>query len=179
MPIHDLPIGKNAPKEVNVLIENPMGGAPVKYELDKDSGFLFVDRFLHTPMYYPGNYGFVPHTLSEDGDPVDVLVVSLLPVTPGAVLPSRPVGVLLMEDEKGNDEKIIAVPTTKMFPYHDNIKDYQDIPQIIRDQIEHFFTRYKDLEKGKWVKITGWAGVADAQRLITEGIDRAKTAKAA
>ncbi len=177
--LENLPIGDKAPHEVNVVIENPMGGAPVKYELDKDSGFLFVDRFTHTPMYYPGNYGFIPHTLSEDGDPVDVLVVSHLAVTPSAVLPSRPVGVLLMEDEKGKDEKIIAVPTTKMFPYHDGIKDCTDIPQIIRDQIEHFFTHYKDLEKGKWVKILGWADVKEAHKLIREGIEREKAASKA
>lgn len=174
MSIQNLPIGKNAPNEVNVLIENPMGGAPVKYELDKDSGFLFVDRFTHTPMFYPGNYGFIPQTLSGDGDPVDVLVIAQLPVVPGAVLPSRPVGVLLMEDEGGQDEKIIAVPTTKMFPYHDFVKEVADLPAIVREQIEHFFTHYKDLEKGKWVKVLGWGDAARARELIAEGIAAAK-----
>jgi inorganic pyrophosphatase len=176
MSIKDLPLGKKAPEEINVLVENPQGGAPVKYELDKDSGFLFVDRFTHTPMFYPGNYGFAPQTLSEDGDPVDVLVISHLPVVPGAVLPSRPVGVLLMEDESGKDEKIIAVPTTKMFPYHDAIKEVVDFPAIVREQIEHFFTHYKDLEKGKWVKVLGWDNAARARSLIVEGIERAKKA---
>lgn len=173
MDISKIPTGKNAPDEVNVIIENPMGGVPVKYELDKDSGAIFVDRFVHTPMFYPGNYGFVPHTLSGDGDPVDVLVVGNLPVIPGAVMPVRPVGVLLMEDDGGQDEKVIAVPTTKMFPYHENVKDYTDLPQIQRDQIEHFFTHYKDLEKGKWSKILGWEGVDKAKQMIVEGIERA------
>jgi inorganic pyrophosphatase len=174
MSIKDLPLGKKAPEEINVLVENPQGGAPIKYELDKASGFLFVDRFTHTPMFYPGNYGFAPQTLSEDGDPVDVLVISHLPVAPGAVLPSRPVGVLLMEDESGKDEKIIAVPTTKMFPLHDAIKEVTDFPAIVREQIEHFFTHYKDLEKGKWVKVLGWDNAARARALIVEGIERAK-----
>lgn len=172
-------IGKDAPNDVNVIIENTMGGCPVKYEVDKDSGMMFVDRFVHTPMFYPGNYGFVPHTLSGDGDPVDVLVMSTLPVIAGAVLPSRPVGVLEMEDDGGQDEKIIAVPTTKMFPYHENIETVEDLPAIQREQVEHFFTHYKDLEKGKWVKIIGWRGVDRAKELIAEGIERANSKKAA
>ncbi len=179
MSLSALAIGYNVPEEVNVIIENPMGGVPVKYELDKESGMMFVDRFLHTPMYYPGNYGFVPHTLSEDGDPVDVLVIGLVPVMPGAVLRSRPVGVLVMEDDKGMDEKIIAVPSTKMFPYHDNIKDFEDVRPIVREQIEHFFTHYKDLEKGKWSKIIRWGNVEEAKKLIVEGVDRAKGKHAA
>ena len=180
MDISKISIGKNAPEEVNVIIENTAGGVPVKYEIDKDSGAIFVDRFVHTPMFYPGNYGFIPHTLSGDGDPVDVLVMSPLPVIAGAVLPSRPIGVLLMEDDGGQDEKIIAVPTTKMFPYHENVETVEDLPQITRDQIEHFFTHYKDLEKGKWAKILGWADAAKAREMIQEGIARAdKEAKAA
>lgn len=172
-------IGDDAPNDVNVIIENTMGACPVKYEVDKDSGMMFVDRFVHTPMFYPGNYGFIPHTLSGDGDPVDVLVMSTLPVIAGAILPSRPVGVLEMEDDGGQDEKIIAVPTTKMFPYHENINTVEDLPAIQREQVEHFFTHYKDLEKGKWVKIIGWQGVDRAKELIVEGIERAKSKKAA
>lgn len=166
--------GRNVPDEINVLIENPMGGDPVKYELDKDSGLMFVDRFLHTAMYYPGNYGFIPHTLSEDGDPVDVLVIGIVPVMPGAIVRSRPVGVLMMEDDKGMDEKIVAVPVASLHPYHDNVEDYTDIRPILRDQIEHFFKHYKDLEKNKWVKLNGWGDAVKAKSLIIEGVERAK-----
>jgi len=173
MDISKISIGKNTPDEVNVIIENPANALPVKYEIDKESGAVFVDRFIHTPMMYPGNYGFIPHTLSDDGDPVDVLVVSTLPIIPGAVLPSRPIGVLKMEDDGGVDEKIIAVPTTKMFPYHADVENHTDLPKITLEQIEHFFTHYKDLEKGKWVKIHGWADAAEAKKLIQEGIERA------
>ncbi len=176
MSLSKISIGKNVPDEVNVLIENPMGGDPVKYELDKESGFMFVDRFLHTAMYYPGNYGFIPHTLSEDGDPVDVLVIGTVPVMPGAVVRSRPVGVLMMVDDKGVDEKIIAVPVAPLHPYHDNVEEYTDIRPILRDQIEHFFAHYKDLEKNKWVKLNGWQDAATAKRLIMEGVERAKKA---
>ena len=172
-------VGPNAPEEVHVIIENPMGGLPVKYELDKDSGMMFVDRFLHTPMYYPGNYGFIPNTLSGDGDPVDVIVLGTIPVMPGAVMTCRPVGVMLMEDNSGADEKIVAVPTTKLFPYHNNVNDVDDIPSILREQIEHFFTHYKDLEPGKWVKTHGWENAAKAKQMILEGIERAKKDKAA
>ena len=179
MDVSKITIGDNAPEEVNVLIENTMGGLPMKYEIDKDSGAMFVDRFLHTPMFYPGNYGFIPHTLSGDGDPVDVLVVGRTPVMPGAVMPVRPVGVLLMEDDGGQDEKIIAVPTAKIHPYHANIEDYTDLREIDRDQIEHFFTHYKDLEVGKWSKMQGWAGAEKAKEMILEGIERAKGEKAA
>lgn len=167
--------GKNLPEEMNVIIENPRGGDPVKYELDKESGMMFVDRFLHTAMYYPGNYGFVPHTLSEDGDPVDVLVLGSTPVMPGAVIAARPVGVLMMEDDKGMDEKIIAVPSARLHPYHDNVEDYTDIRPILREQIEHFFAHYKDLEKNKWVKLKGWGDAAKAKELILEGVERYKT----
>ncbi len=165
-----VPAGKNPPKDINVIVENPMGGSPVKYELDKDSGMIFVDRFLHTAMFYPGNYGFIPQTLAGDGDPVDVLVLGHLPVTPGAVLRSRPVGVLFMEDDGGVDEKVIAVPVTKLHPYHDNVHDIEDVKEIVRQQIEHFFTHYKDLEPGKWVKVKGWGNAADAEKAILEGL---------
>lgn len=174
MPLSNITIGKNAPEEVNVIIENPLGGEPVKYEMDKDSGMMFVDRFLHTAMYYPGNYGFIPHTLSDDGDPTDILVIGRTPVMPGAVLPARPVGVLVMEDEGGMDEKIISVPIQKLHPYYDNIEGYEDIRPIMREQIEHFFTHYKDLEKGKWSKTIRWGDAKEAQDLIMQGVERAK-----
>lgn len=179
MDISKLPIGKNAPEEVNVVIENSMGAAPVKYELDKDSGAMMVDRFIHTPMFYPGNYGFIPHTLSDDGDPVDVIAIGHLPVAPGCILAVKPIGVLKMEDDGGIDEKIIARPTDKLFPYHANVNDIDDVQPIIKEQIEHFFTHYKDLEKGKWVKIGGWGNAAEAKKLIEEGIERAGTKKVA
>ncbi|AEP09400.1 inorganic diphosphatase [Micavibrio aeruginosavorus] len=172
-------VGPNAPEEIHVVIENPLGGVPVKYELDKESGMMFVDRFLHTAMYYPGNYGFIPHTLSGDGDPVDVMVIGRTPVMPGAVMVCRPVGVMLMEDNNGQDEKIIAVPVPKLHPYHDNIEDLTDIRPILREQIEHFFAHYKDLEPGKWVKTNGWGDAEMAKKMIVEGIERAKKDKAA
>jgi inorganic pyrophosphatase len=173
MKVENIAIGDNPPEDVNIIIENPMGGAPVKYELDKETGAVFVDRFLHTAMHYPGNYGFIPHTLSDDEDPVDALVVGQIPVTPAAVLPSRPVGVLVMEDESGMDEKIIAVPVAKLHPYHDNIENYDDLRPILREQIEHFFKHYKDLEKGKWTETVRWGDVTEAHRLIQEGMERA------
>ncbi len=179
MDLSKISIGDDAPTIVNTIIENPLGGVPVKYELDKDSGAMFVDRFLHTAMYYPGNYGFIPHTLSGDGDPVDIMAVGRTPVMPGAVMPMRPIGVLLMEDDGGVDEKIIAVPAPKIHPYHDDKLNYTDIPQVNRDQIEHFFAHYKDLEKGKWSKIIGWGDADKARELILEGIERAKLEKAA
>jgi len=174
MDLKKIPIGKNPPHDVNVVIEIPLRGDPVKYEVDKDSGAIFVDRFLHTAMFYPCNYGFIPNTLSNDGDPVDVLVVGNHCVVPGSVMRSRPVGVLLMEDEAGQDEKILAVPHDKLHPFYTNVKDYTDLPPTLIQQITHFFEHYKDLEKGKWVKVTGWAGAEDAARIIQEGIDRAK-----
>ena len=171
MDISKIAVGKDAPNDVNVIIENTAGGVPVKYEIDKDSGALFVDRFVHTPMFYPANYGFVPQTLGGDGDPVDVLVYSQHAIMPGAVINARPVGVLVMEDDGGMDEKILAVPVSKTHPMFDHVKDYKDLPQILLDEIEHFFTHYKDLEKGKWVKMKGWEGVERAKELIQEGID--------
>ena len=177
MDLQKLNYGADAPDLVNAVIENPMGGDPVKYKLDKDSGAMYVDRFLHTAMYYPGNYGFIPHTLSGDGDPVDILVVGRTPVMPKSVLPCRPIGVLLMEDEAGLDEKIIAVPSEKLHPYHADVKTITDLRPIHVDQIEHFFKHYKDLEKGKWVKNLEWRDVTMAKKLILEGIERAKTEK--
>lgn len=174
MDISKIAIGANPPEDVNVIIEVPMGSEPIKYELDKDSGAVFVDRFLHTAMTYPCNYGFIPHTLSQDGDPVDVLVVGRRPLMPGCVVGARPIGVLLMEDDKGPDEKILAVPAHRLHPFFDEVEEYTDLPEILRDQIKHFFEHYKDLEKGKWVKVQGWAGKAKATALIQEGISRAK-----
>jgi inorganic pyrophosphatase len=173
MDIDKITIGEDPPRDINVLIEIPQGGVPVKYEVDKESGVLRVDRFLHTAMYYPGNYGFVPHTLSEDGDPVDVIVVGQVPVVPGAIIRCRPVGALLMKDEAGPDEKIIAVPADKLHPFYTGVKSYKDLPVILTEQIGHFFQHYKDLEKGKWVTIVNWIGPQQAERLITAGIGRA------
>lgn len=171
MDITKIPFGKNE-KDVNVVIENPMGGEPVKYELDKESGAMMVDRFLHTSMVYPGNYGFIPHTLSGDGDPVDVLIITRQAVMPGSVMRAIPVGVLLMEDDGGVDEKIIAVPHPKLYPYHDNVTDIEQIRPILRDKISHFFTHYKDLEPNKWSKVLGWGDNQKAAQLILEGIAR-------
>jgi inorganic pyrophosphatase len=173
MDIEKITIGENPPRDINVLIEIPQGGVPVKYELDKDSGVLRVDRFLHTAMYYPGNYGFVPHTLSQDGDPVDVVVVGQVPVVPGAIIRCRPVGALLMQDEAGPDEKVVAVPVDKLHPFYSGVKSYKDLPQILTEQIGHFFQHYKDLEKGKWVTIVNWVGPKRAEQMISAGIGRA------
>ncbi len=177
MRIDAISIGPNPPHEVNVIIEVPHGGEPVKYEMDKAAGTLVVDRFLYTPMRYPGNYGFIPHTLSEDGDPCDVLVANTRPIIPGALIAVRPIGVLHMKDEAGGDEKIVAVPISKLTKRYDKIINYTDMPAISVQQIEHFFSHYKDLEPGKWVEFAGWGDAADAQRLILEAIERAKKAK--
>jgi inorganic pyrophosphatase len=174
MDITKIAIGEDAPNDVNVIIEVPMGSEPIKYELDKDSGAIFVDRFLHTAMTYPCNYGFIPHTLSEDGDPVDVLVVGRRPLMPGCVVGARPVGVLLMEDDKGQDEKILAVPAARLHPFFNDVSEYTDLPEILIAQIQHFFEHYKDLEKGKWVKVQGWGDAAKARELIQAGIANAK-----
>lgn len=174
MDIAKIPVGENVPKDVNVIIEVPQGGEPVKYEIDKDSGALFVDRFLYTPMRYPTNYGFIPGTLSGDGDPVDVLCVGRRPLIPGCVIRVKPIGVLLMEDQAGVDEKIVAVPTPKLTAFYDGIEEYTDLPSIQIAQIEHFFAHYKDLEPGKWTKIQGWKGREVAEQLILEGIERYK-----
>src|SRR5438552_8166576 len=173
MDLSHIPVGENPPHEVNVIIEIPQGGAPVKYEVDKASGAMFVDRFLHTAMFYPANYGFIPHTLSEDGDPLDCMVVGPTPVVPGVVLPARPIGALLMEDEAGIDEKILAVPVDRLHPFYRSVVSHRDLPEILLGQIEHFFTHYKDLEKGKWSKVRRWADVQEAIELIRAGIERA------
>jgi inorganic pyrophosphatase len=177
MRLDAIAIGKNPPEDVNVVVEVAIGGEPIKYEMDKEAGTLVVDRFLYTPMRYPGNYGFVPHTLSDDGDPIDVLIANTRPIVPGAVINVRPVGVLKMEDDGGVDEKIIAVPSTKLTRRYEKVANYSDLPQITLDQIKHFFEHYKDLEPGKWVKITGWGDAAEAKQLILEAVERAKTRK--
>lgn len=174
MDVAKISIGKNPPHELNVIIEVPMGADPVKYELDKESGAIFVDRMLHTAMYYPCNYGFVPHTLSEDGDPADVLVLSEERLIPGCVIPVRPLGVLIMEDEAGRDEKILAVPTSKISAIYDKVQNVYDIPKIKLDQIAHFFTHYKDLEKNKWVRVIGWEGCESALKILQEAIENFK-----
>ena len=173
MDIREVPAGRNPPSDLNVFIEIPLGGVPVKYELDKKSGALMVDRFLHTAMFYPGNYGFIPQTLSDDGDPCDVLVVSQVPVVAGAVVRCRPVGALMMEDEAGGDEKIIAVPVDALAPFYSNVRSYRDLPKIMCEQIAHFFQHYKDLEKGKWVSIVKWLDAKAAEKLIEDSIVRA------
>ena len=172
MRIDAISIGRNPPEEVNVIVEVPLGGEPVKYEMDKAAGTMVVDRFLYTSMRSPGNYGFIPHTLSEDGDPCDVLVTNQLGVVPGAVLAVRPVGVLKMQDEAGGDEKIIAVPVPRLTRRYDAIHDYTDLPEITLQQIQHFFEHYKDLEPGKWVKVLGWGGAEEAKRIIVAAVER-------
>lgn len=160
--------GENLPEEVNVVIEVSAGSNPIKYEFDKASGAIFVDRFIQTPMFYPANYGFIPHTLAADGDPVDVMVITRYPLIPGCVIPVRPIGVLFMEDESGMDEKIIAVPKVKHDPFYKNVNDISDLPEIQIAQIKHFFERYKDLEPGKWVKISDFGSAKDAKDIITK-----------
>ena len=174
MNLDAIPAGRNPPIDLNVIVEIPLGGVPVKYELDKKSGALFVDRFLHTAMYYPGNYGFIPQTLSEDGDPCDALVISQVPVVSGAVIRCRPLGALVMEDEAGADEKIVAVPVDALHPMYSSLRSYKELPGIVCDQISHFFQHYKDLEPGKWARIIGWGDAAEARRYIAEAIARAK-----
>jgi inorganic pyrophosphatase len=174
MRLDAIPVGENPPEDINVIIEVPVGGEPIKYELDKDSGTLVVDRFLYTPMRYPGNYGFVPHTLSDDGDPVDVLIANTRPIIPGAVINCRPIGVMIMADEAGQDEKIVAVPSTKISRRYEKVTDCGDLPQITREQIQHFFEHYKDLEPGKWVRIERWGDAAEARRMISDAVKRAK-----
>jgi len=170
MDMSKIPAGENPPFDINVIIEVPKGGEPIKYEIDKASGAMFVDRFLYTSMRYPCNYGFTPHTLCGDGDPIDVLVVGQRALVPGAVIRARPVGVLMMEDEAGMDEKIVAVPHQKLTRYYDQIRTYHDLPQVMQDRIPHFFEHYKDLEPNKWVKILGWEGREKAGELIAESI---------
>ncbi len=179
MNLEKISIGDKWPDEVNVVIEVPIGGEPIKYEMDKDSGALFVDRFLYTSMRYPGNYGFIPHTLSDDGDPCDVVVANTRAIIPGAVMKCRLVGVLLMEDEAGGDEKLIAVPASKLTQRYSKVANYTDLPDITIKQIEHFFAHYKDLEPNKWVKIIRWGDAEEAKRLVREGVERARASKKA
>jgi inorganic pyrophosphatase len=174
MDITQISAGRKPPMDVHALIEIPVGGTPVKYELDKRSGAMFVDRFLHTAMFYPGNYGFIPQTLSEDGDPIDVLVIAPVAVVSGAIIRCRPVGALLMEDQAGLDEKVIAVPVDELHPFYNGITSYLDLPEILRDQTAHFFNHYKDLEHGKWTKIGEWVGVEKTADLILKAIARAE-----
>ncbi|MCU1335429.1 MAG: inorganic pyrophosphatase [Bryobacterales bacterium] len=173
MDVTKISAGRNPPSDLHAIIEIPVGGAPVKYELDKASGAMFVDRFLHTAMYYPGNYGFIPQTLSQDGDPCDVLVIAPVAVASGAVVRCRPVGALLMEDQAGLDEKIIAVPVDDLHPFYTGIASYLDLPEIMREQIELFLNHYKDLEHGKWTRIGQWVDVESSKKLILDAIDRA------
>lgn len=177
MRISKIKTGVKPPWDINVIIEVSLGGEPVKYEFDKDSGAIFVDRILHTSMRYPCNYGFIPHTLADDGDAVDVLVATSEPIIPKAVMRCRPVGVLLMEDEGGLDEKVLAVPDDSLFPFHSNIGSYRDLPQILLDQIAHFFAHYKDLEPNKWAKVKGWGEADEACRLIEDGMKAYAKAK--
>ena len=170
--IDKISAGKNVPDEINVVIEVPAGGASVKYEMHKPSGAILVDRILHTPMRYPTNYGYMPHTLSDDGDPCDVMVVVGEELVPGCVIRARPIGVLLMEDESGFDEKILAVPDVKTDPTYKNINSYTDLPDLLIQRIGHFFEHYKDLESDKWVKITGWEGPEVAKQKIMEAVER-------
>jgi|SRR5688572_8563118 len=172
MDVSKISAGRNPPLDLHAVIEIPVGGVPVKYELDKASGAMFVDRFLHTAMCYPGNYGFIPQTLSEDGDPCDVLVIAPVAVVPGAVIRCRPVGALLMEDQAGVDEKIIAVPVDALHPFYAGIGSYSNLPEILLQQIAHFFQHYKDLEKGKWTTLGRWVDATAAQDLIMDSIKR-------
>lgn len=179
MNIDKIPAGKNPPQDINVVIEitgGAAGGAPVKYEIDKESGAVFVDRIVNTPMFYPCNYGFVPNTLHADGDPTDVLVLCDFPLAPGVVIRCRPVGVLKMEDDGGVDAKVVAVPVSKLTPLYDKVQTTDDLPELLMKQTVHFFEHYKDLEPGKWVKVISWGGAEEAKSLILEAIERAKKA---
>lgn len=161
-----IPAGNDLPNDFNVIIEIPANHDPIKYEIEKDSDALFVDRFVATPMFYPANYGFIPQTLSEDGDPLDVLVVSPHPVMPGSVIRSRPVGMLKMTDESGPDAKLIAVPHSKLTSEYDHVQDISDLPSLLLKQTEHYFENYKDLEEDKWVRVDGWAGIEEAREEV-------------
>lgn len=174
MSVNDIPAGKNLPDEINVIIEIPANSEPVKYEVDKDTGALMVDRFMATAMFYPCNYGYIPNTLSEDGDPLDVLVPTPYPLINGAVIKCRPVGVLKMEDESGIDAKLIAVPIDKLSVIYRDVKEATDLPELLLQQISHFFEHYKDLEKGKWVKVQGWADAAEAKAEIEKAVAAVK-----
>ena len=178
MLLEHISAGKSVPEDINVVIEIPAQGAPVKYEIDKESGALVVDRFMATAMFYPCNYGFIPHTLSDDGDPVDVLVVTPTPLQPGSVIRCRPVGMLKMSDEAGVDAKLVAVPFGKLTPLYDHVQEVTDLPELLRGQIAHFFEQYKALEKGKWVKVDGWADAAAARAEIVASVERLQASMA-
>jgi len=169
--------GKDVPNDINVIIEIPAQSDPIKFEVDKDSGAIFVDRFMGTTMRYPLNYGYVPHTVAGDGDPVDVLVVTPFPLQPGVVIRCRTVGLLKMEDESGVDAKVVAVPVSKLTPLYDKVHSLEDLPELLLKQTVHFFEHYKDLEPGKWVKVLGWAGVEEAKQEILAGVKNASSAK--
>ncbi|CCP04414.1 inorganic pyrophosphatase [Erwinia amylovora Ea644] len=173
MSLNHVPAGKDLPDDIYVVIEIPANAAPIKYEVDKESGALFVDRFMATAMFYPCNYGYINNTLSLDGDPVDVLVPTPYPLQPGSVIRCRPVGVLKMTDESGEDAKVVAVPHSKLSKEYEHIQDVNDLPELLRGQISHFFEQYKALEKGKWVKVDGWEGVAAAKAEIVSSFERA------
>lgn len=173
MSLNNVKPGSKAPDQFNVIIEIPANADPIKYEVDKETGAIFVDRFMGTSMHYPVNYGYVPQTIAEDGDPVDVLVITPFPLQPGVVVPCRPLGILKMDDEAGGDGKLLAVPTEKILPMYSKIQSLDDVPELLRAQIQHFFEHYKDLEKGKWVKVTGWDGIDAAKAEVMAGIARA------
>ena len=172
--IERIPPGDNPPFDVNVIIEVPVRSDPIKYEMDKDTGVMMVDRILGTSMHYPVNYGFIPNTLSGDGDPVDVMVMCDIPINSGALVKARPIGVMMMTDDGGEDEKILAVPTDKTSQIFRQYQSYSDLPIPLCNQIEHFFSHYKDLEQGKWAKVQGWGGPAEAGKFIMDGIARVK-----
>jgi len=174
MNFNKIPPGEKIPEDINVVIEIPANSDPVKYEVDKDTGVLMVDRFIGTAMHYPCNYGYVPQTLADDGDPVDVLVITPYPLLAGSVIRARPVGLLKMTDEKGEDNKILAVPIAKLCAHYDEVKTYEDLPASHLAAINHFFEHYKDLEKGKWVKLNGWFGPKSAHEEVLSGIKHYK-----
>jgi len=177
MDLSKISIGPKPPWDIHAVIEIPQGGEPVKYELDKESGAIFVDRFLHTAMFYPGNYGFIPHTLAGDGDPMDIMVVGPTPVVPGSVIRCRPVGALIMVDEAGADEKVLAVPVDKLHPFYIGVDSWRGLPAILTEQIAHFFKHYKDLEKGKSVEVVRWADADEAAELIRSSIEAGSAKK--
>jgi inorganic pyrophosphatase len=177
MGLDRVPAGLDLPNDFNVVIEIPMHSEPIKYEVDKESGAIFVDRFMSTAMHYPCNYGYIPHTIAGDNDPVDVLVMAQFPLPPGVVVRCRPIGMLAMEDEAGEDAKVLAVPVDKLTQMYRSVQAPRDLPQILLDQIAHFFAHYKDLEPGKFVKVSGWVGIDEAKREIMEGVSRYADAK--
>ena len=178
MRIDAISLGDKPPHDINVVVEVPLGGEPVKYEMDKDAGTMIVDRILYTSMHYPGNYGFIPHTIADDGDPVDVLIANQRPIIPGAVMNCRPIGILHMKDEAGDDEKVLAVPSERVSAMFNTTANYRDLPEMMLRQITHFFQRYKDLEDGKWVEIVRWGDAAEAREYILHAIERIKAAEA-